>query len=114
MKNGTLSGSAQFGGHWRVHGHGYQGSAGTPGPYTVFAVLDGHGSGWITVFTKFGSSNVVRSAGLALAKGSRRALSGFDHFTERLAMSPIMRASWSAVTSPGSGIVSSPVPHTDE
>ena len=52
-----------------------------------------YGSDWITVFTRFGSSNVVRSPGFAPATGRRRALSGFDNLADSVATSPMMRAS---------------------
>ena len=44
--------------------------------------------------------------------GNSRAESGLCHFTARLAMSPMMSESCSALISPGRGTVSSPVPHT--
>jgi hypothetical protein len=62
-----------------------------------------YGSGWMIVFSRFGSSNVVRSPGFAPATGSRRALSGFDNFADSVETSPTMRASGLAVTSPGNG-----------
>src|SRR5207253_8034432 len=65
-------------------------------------------------FTRNGSLNSVISPQPLPRTGRRRAESGLCHFTARLAMSPIISESCSALTSPGSGTVSSPVPHTAE
>lgn len=62
-----------------------------------------HCSGWMTVFSRFGSSNFAQSPVFAPATGSRRTLSGFDNFADSVATSPMMRASWSGVMSAASG-----------
>src|SRR6266571_3856336 len=70
--------------------------------------------GCSVAFTRNGSLNSVKSPGPLPATGKSRAESGLCHFTARLATSPMMRESCSAVMSPGSGMVSRPVPHTAE
>jgi hypothetical protein len=59
-----------------------------------------YGKGWITVFTRLGASNVVRSPGFSPAAGSRRARSDFDQFTKTLAISSIMCTSCSPLAPP--------------
>src|SRR5229473_3088156 len=68
--------------------------------------------GWRVALTRYGSSNSVLSPGFLPLTGRRRAESGLCHLTARLAMSPMMSSSCCSVTSPGSGTVSRPVPHT--
>src|SRR2546421_4742 len=65
-------------------------------------------------FTRNGLSNSVISPQPLPRTGSSLAESGLCHLNARLAMSPMMRESCSALMSPGSGTVSRPVPHTAE
>jgi hypothetical protein len=60
-----------------------------------------YGSGLIIVFTRLGSSNVVRSPGFTRANGNRGVINGFDNFADTVAASPTMRAGGLAVTSSG-------------
>src|SRR5712692_10179106 len=68
--------------------------------------------GWRVALTRYGSSNSVLSPGFLPLTGRRRAESGLCHLTARLAMSPMISSSCCSLTSPGSGTVSRPVPHT--
>src|SRR6266849_5749425 len=69
---------------------------------------------WMVAFTRKGSSKSVVSPQPLPVTGSSRAESGLCHFTARVAMSPMISASCSALVSPGRGIVSRPVPQTAE
>ena len=68
----------------------------------------------MVVFVSDGLLKSVRSPAFFPAMGWRRAESGLFHLTAREATSEKMRSIWPSETSPGSGMVSSPVPQTAE
>ena len=68
----------------------------------------------IRIFTRYGLPNSVISPACLPETGSSLAERGLCHFTARLAMSAMIFSSSFCEMSPGSGIASNPVLHTDE
>src|SRR5579875_636838 len=69
-------------------------------------------SGLTTVLTRYGDSNEVVSPACLPGAGNSRADSGLPNLAAKLPKSTITLARTSRGTSPGTGTVSSPVPHT--
>src|SRR5262249_58490212 len=87
---------------------------GPPFRRSTAACSASQGNSCSVVLNRYGSWNSVRSPGFLPLTGCSRADSGLCHFHASEATSPKIFTNRSSLTSPGSGIVSSPVPHTDE
>src|SRR3984885_14983057 len=73
-----------------------------------------YGKGCSVAFPRKGLSNSVRSPAFFPLTGSSRAESGLCAFTAQVGTSPLIFFQCSRVTSPGRGMVSSPVPQIAE